>query len=75
LADAVTTTSAGWTVRQITMSLRQLDVRPDLSLAADLMTGHSVVRIEAGHVSPPAHGNPVDDLDAAFASLDLPPLP
>ena len=47
----------------------------DVSLAADLMTGHSVVRIEAGHVSPTAHGNPLDDLDAAFASLDLPPLP
>jgi hypothetical protein len=75
LADAATTASAGSTVRPISISLRQVEVRPDVSLAADLTPGHSVVRIGVSRVQPTAHGNPLGDLDAAFASLDLPPLP
>jgi hypothetical protein len=75
LADAVTTRSVGSTVGPISISLRQVEVRPDVSLAADLMPGHSVVRVEASHVQPTAHGNPLDDLDAVFASLGLPQLP
>jgi hypothetical protein len=75
VAFAVTTAPAGSTFKPISISPPQADVQPNVGLAADLLSGQPVGQVDASPVKSTAPGNPLDDLDAAFASSDLLKLP
>jgi hypothetical protein len=75
LAFAVTTPPAGSSFKPISIGLRQAAVQSDVGLAADLLSGQPVGQVDASPMQSTAPGNPLDDLDAAFASSDLLKLP